>query len=94
MKQILHSQRRHILANLLRHGAASLGGEKMRIIFEKEFAPLLTPKERRTSLGMIRTKARLRDPRQGSDRLVELCSEISMTVLVLAGAAKILVPLL
>jgi hypothetical protein len=66
----------------------------MRVIFEKEFAPLLTPKERRTSLGMIRTKARLRDPTQGSDRLVELCSEISMTVLVLAGAAKILVPLL
>ena len=43
---------------------------------------------------MVRSKARLHDPRQGSDRLVELCSEISMTVLVLAGAAKILVPLL
>jgi hypothetical protein len=27
MRQILHSQRRHILANLLRHGAASIGGE-------------------------------------------------------------------
>ena len=66
----------------------------MKVIFEKEFAPLLTSKERRTSLGMIRTKARLRDPRHGSDRLVEVCSEISMTVLVLAGAAKILVPLL
>ena len=43
---------------------------------------------------MLRSKARLHDPRQGSDRLVELCSEINMTVLVLAGAAKILVPLL
>ena len=66
----------------------------MRVIFEKEFAPLLTPKERRTSLGMVRTKARLRDPTQGSDRLVELCSEITMAALVLAGAAKIIVPLL
>jgi hypothetical protein len=66
----------------------------MKVIFEKEFAPLLTSKERRTSLAMVRTKARLRDPRHGSDRLAELCGEISMTVLVLAGAAKILVPLL
>ena len=54
----------------------------MKVIFEKEFAPLLTSKERRTSLAMVRTKARLRDPRHGSDWLAELCSEISMTVLV------------
>ena len=66
----------------------------MKVIFEKEIAPLLTTKERRTSLPMIRTKSRLKDPKQGSDLLIDLCSEISMTVLVLAGAAKILVPLL
>jgi len=66
----------------------------MKVIFEKEFAPLLTSKERSTSLAMVFSKARLRDPTQGSDRLAELCSEISMTVLVLAGTAKILVPLL
>ena len=66
----------------------------MKVIFEKESAPLLTAKERRTSLPMIRTKSRLKDPKQGSDLLIDLCSEISMTVLVLAGAAKILVPLL
>ncbi len=66
----------------------------MKVIFEKEFAPLLTTKERRTSLAMIRSKSRLKNPKQGSDLLIDLCSEISMTVLVLAGAAKILVPLL
>ena len=66
----------------------------MKVIFEKEIAPLLTTKERRTSLPMIRTKSRLKDPKQGSDLLIDLCSEISMTVLVFAGAAKILVPLL
>ena len=66
----------------------------MKVIFEKDFAPLLTTKERRTSLPMIRTKGRLKDPVQGSDLLIDLCSEISMTVLVLAGAAKILGPLL
>ena len=49
----------------------------MKVIFEKEFAPLLTSKERRTSLGMIRTKARLRDPRHGSDRLVGSTDAIS-----------------
>jgi len=66
----------------------------MKVIFEKEFAPLLTPKERRTTLPMLRSKARLHDPTQASDRLIEICSEMNMTVLVLAGAAKILVPLL
>ncbi len=66
----------------------------MKVIFEKEFAPLLSQKERRTSLPLVRTKTRLRDPTQGSDRLVELCSEITMAVLVLAGAAKIILPLL
>ena len=66
----------------------------MKVIFEKEFAPLLTTKERRTSLPIIRTKARLRDPTQASDLLIDICSEMNMTVLVLAGAAKIIVPLL
>ena len=66
----------------------------MKVIFEKEIAPLLTTKERRTSLPMIRSKNRLKDPKQGSDLLIDLCTEMSMTVLVLAGAAKILVPLL
>ena len=66
----------------------------MKVIFEKEIAPLLTSKERRTSLPVIRKKGRLKDPKQGSDLLIDLCSEISMTVLVLAGAAKILAPLL
>ena len=66
----------------------------MKVIFEKEIAPLLTTKERRTSLPMIRTKSRLKDPKQGSDLLIDLCREMSMTVLKLAGAAKILVPLL
>ena len=60
----------------------------MKVIFEKEIAPLLTSKERRTSLPMIRSKSRLKDPKQGSDLLIDLCSDISMTVLVLAGAAN------
>jgi len=66
----------------------------MKVIFEKEFAPLLTTIGYTGEKVGISSKSRLKNPKQGSDLLIDLCSEISMTVLVLAGAAKILVPLL
>ena len=46
------------MENLLRRGVRSVGHEAMKIVFDRELAPQLSPKERRTTLSRITNEPR------------------------------------
>ena len=97
IREILKSQRRHVLGYMIRRGVREIGRCDMKVLVDQDLAPYLSVKERRTSLPSLVKETRDEGikTQQAYERLSKLCETSGLCCMRLVECIKLwLLPLL